>query len=112
MMAMMILMMSLRGRSARVVARVPRARSADRCPRKRRGRDEEGTHDPVKGMLAVLDCKSGDWLLVLVKVWLVEWMWIAEMRWSDSSGQAAFMYADCEPESSTHATQELNASAQ
>jgi len=34
-----------------------------------------------------------------------------DCRDGSSSGQAAFMYADCEPESSTHATQELNASA-
>lgn len=45
--------------SVRVVACVPRANSADRSPRKRRGRHEEETHDPVKAMLTVFEVVVG-----------------------------------------------------
>jgi hypothetical protein len=59
----------------------------------------------VKAMLTVFEVVVG--LVVERCGWWSGCMWIAEMRTSDSSGQAAFMYAT----SSTHATQELNAAA-
>jgi hypothetical protein len=78
MMAMMILMMSLRGGSVRVVACVPRAASADRSPRKRRRRGGEETHDPVKAMLTVFEVVVG-WVVKRCG-WWSGCMWIAEMR--------------------------------